>query len=108
MHVTLATAQLDACFHLGLLEYCALAAAGKTWVQATGVDHPGADAGFFGALGGRVAFAAPLSRSVSLLLQAEAVGVLSPIRAQIDGVTVVWSAPPVAGALAIGVRTRFW
>ncbi len=107
LRATLAAGELAGCFEHGPLSYCALGLAGATWARASSIAVPRTAVGAFGALGARVAAAAPLSRSFEAFAQAELLAVLSPIHPQIDGQDV-WQAPPVAGGLGVGVRVRFW
>ncbi len=107
LRVTLAAGELAGCFERGPFSYCALGLAGATWARASSIAVPRTAVGAFGSLGGRVAAAAPLSRSFDAFAQAEVLAVVSPIRPQVDGQDV-WRAPRITGGLGVGVRARFW
>jgi hypothetical protein len=107
LEVTLAAAELTACLHHSLLEYCALGLAGATWVSASGIAQPESDAGTLGGLGLRFGVTAPISPSLGVFARLEGIGVLAPVRPQVDD-RDVWTAPGVVGSLAAGARADFW
>jgi hypothetical protein len=100
-------AELSGCIARKPWELCALALGGDTAARAGDVDHPRTAHGAFVAGGARAGWVAPLSESLSLWVRLEGLGVLWPIRPQVDGQTV-WSAPAVAGSLGAGLRVHFW
>jgi hypothetical protein len=106
LRTTVAAGQLEGCFQPGILEYCALAIVGATWARALDVELPHTDSAILVALGARVGLAAPLSQTWSLLVHAELVGVPAPVQAQVDE-RPVWTAPPLAGGVGLGLRRRF-
>ena len=106
LSASLFAGELSACFQPAPWELCAVALVGDTAARASNVDHPRTAHSAFVAGGGRAGLAAPLSKSLALWLRVDALGVLWPIRPQVDGQTV-WSAPLAAGSLGAGVRLRF-
>jgi hypothetical protein len=101
-----AAGNVEGCFEPGALEYCALALVGATRARAVNVALPNTASAVLAAFGASVGVQAPLSGSWSLSARAELVGVVAPVRAQVDDDTV-WSAPPLAGGFSLGLSRRF-
>jgi hypothetical protein len=99
-------AQLAPCFHLGPLSMCAIGSIGQFVIHGVGVPSPSSATALFAAAGARVGVEWPLSSGVLLRAHADGFADLSPPTYRLDATYVAWTAPTIAGGLAVGVAVR--
>lgn len=106
---SLLTAALVPCGHHGIAFVCLVGRAGVMRAEGQGVARPARSSEPYGAMGARVGVEVPFpssSSTVSFLANAEVVAPLTRIALRLNGEDA-WSAPGVAGRVAIGLGMRF-
>jgi len=103
---SLLVAAVAPCAHLGPVAGCVLLTAGALRVGATGLDRAEPQSVPFVAAGGRVQLDLPTGSRFFGRLRADLLAPLVRTTLIIDG-QAAWSAPPVAGAVSLGLGVRF-
>ncbi len=103
---SLVVASLVPCAHAGMVATCVLVTGGAQRVAGRGLlDSRHATLPYLG-FGVRLAFALPVTARMSLALHGDVTAPVTETKLTVDD-SVVWTSPPVAFALGLGVAIRF-
>lgn len=102
LEATMFSAVLSPCGHLGRWLACGIGRVGALQGRAPDVVHPSLGTSLFGAIGARGGYVLPLSSALALRGLASAEFPLVRTSLVIDKASV-WTAPPAAAALELGV-----
>jgi hypothetical protein len=103
---SLLVASLVPCAHAGMVAACVLVTGGAQRVAGHGLlDSRRATLPYLG-FGVRLAFALPITARMSLALRGDVTAPVTETKLTVDD-SVVWTSPPVAFTLGLGVAIRF-
>jgi hypothetical protein len=106
METSLLMGALVPCAFRGVLEGCALLAAGQTRASARGLAMPQQVTAPFVAVGARVGLEIPLGGILSWGAHADVLAPITETVLRVDG-QPVWTSPAISGALGATIGARF-
>jgi hypothetical protein len=106
METSMVMGALVPCAMRGVLEGCALLAAGSIRASSHGLDMPQQVSAPFLAVGARVGLELPMGSILSAGIHADLLAPITELVLRISG-QPVWTSPPISGAAGLTIGARF-